>query len=686
MDAIQLLWHPAWQRLALALLHFLWQGAAVAVLAVAAVRLLALRSGPPRYAAYLLALVAMAACPVVTFCLVEAPVPAGLSPGRSDLEAMRAEPREWTVTHAPAPPARPIAPAPAVAPEVGPIPAAAEAAKIPGQSPRTSLTRRLSAALPWLTAGWLIGVFALSVRLLLGVAGMRRWRGRAEALPAHVADAVAALAGRMGLPGFARVFGSPLAPGPVVVGFLRPMVLLPAAMLANLPPEMLEAVIAHELAHVGRLDTWVNLFQRIAETVLFYHPAVWWLSGRLRNERELCCDELAVAATGRPLEYATALERSYRDALGRGRPALAAGLSTRNRSVLVRVKHVLGLAPSPTRSRWWPAGVLVVVAVSAVLIGMGISSADEKKVEPTSAPADDRATGHRAKLPNGVTVELVALWQGDGADRKWWRPDGTAVDKDHVAEYDRALTFVQPARGDGRGRYGYLYRTFPAEGVRLISGVSVGGVIAHHFQVCEPCSGQGQGTVNPYGYIEAKGWSTDGDRALSDTGEINFAVAAGKYTYVTSKVRNGVIGQTHPLAGGGTVEIYGLRRAHEGDRAREGSYLVTVKAQAGDVDLVASCIAADGKAYGGAAGGVTGTEGVVSKWRIDRPTVEMTYELPVRGQAVTEVVIGYRRFQAVGLHDVALRPGLPRAPSSSTTSPPRPRCPRPGRRGPCSSG
>ena len=84
----------------------------------------------------------------------------------------------------------------------------------------------------------------------------------------------------------------------VALGYLRPMVLLPATLVTQMPPEMLEAIIAHELAHIRRLDLWVNLAQRVVETLLFYHPAVWWLSSRLRSERELCCDELAVRVTG----------------------------------------------------------------------------------------------------------------------------------------------------------------------------------------------------------------------------------------------------------------------------------------------------------------------------------------------------------------------------------------------------
>ena len=68
------------------------------------------------------------------------------------------------------------------------------------------------------------------------------------------------------------------------------MILLPTSWLTELPPDMLESIIAHELAHIRRGDLWVNLLQRVIEVLLFYHPAVWWLSQRIRVERELCCD------------------------------------------------------------------------------------------------------------------------------------------------------------------------------------------------------------------------------------------------------------------------------------------------------------------------------------------------------------------------------------------------------------
>src|SRR5207237_4946041 len=112
---------------------------------------------------------------------------------------------------------------------------------------------------------------------------------------------------RLGLPAAAHVVESALVDVPTVVGWLRPAILLPIAALASLSPEQVEAILAHELAHIRRHDYAVNVLQTFAETLLFYHPAVWWVSKRIRVEREHCCDDVAVAVCGDAVCYAEAL-------------------------------------------------------------------------------------------------------------------------------------------------------------------------------------------------------------------------------------------------------------------------------------------------------------------------------------------------------------------------------------------
>jgi beta-lactamase regulating signal transducer with metallopeptidase domain len=155
----------------------------------------------------------------------------------------------------------------------------------------------------WTLPLWSLGVAVFSLRMVWAcrqVAGFRR-RGTPVEEPL-----LAGLCAKLGIRRAVRVMVSESADGPAVVGWMRPVILLPAAALTGMPADYLEAVLAHELAHVRRHDYLVNLLQMAVETLLFYHPAVWWVSARIRHERELCCDDLAADAAGR-LCYARAL-------------------------------------------------------------------------------------------------------------------------------------------------------------------------------------------------------------------------------------------------------------------------------------------------------------------------------------------------------------------------------------------
>src|SRR5206468_5310033 len=116
-----------------------------------------------------------------------------------------------------------------------------------------------------------------------------------------------ALQDQLGIRRLVQYCESTFLQAPAVIGWFRPIVFLPATALTGLSEEQLRVVIAHELAHIRRFDAFVNVFQVCVETLLFYHPAVWWLNRRIRAEREHCCDETAVALCGNPVEYARAL-------------------------------------------------------------------------------------------------------------------------------------------------------------------------------------------------------------------------------------------------------------------------------------------------------------------------------------------------------------------------------------------
>jgi hypothetical protein len=173
-----------------------------------------------------------------------------------------------------------------------------------------------------------------------------------------------------------RLLVSSLVEVPTVIGWLRPVVLVPVGALTGLPAAHVTALLAHELAHVRRLDYLANMLQRVVETVLFYHPAVWWVSDQIRSEREMCCDDLAVGAHGDALTYARALadlESCRRQHSTRHR---GAALAADGMSLLERIRRLLGHRPSmahvlPTPSAavsmtlLWALGIAVVAAHGA---------------------------------------------------------------------------------------------------------------------------------------------------------------------------------------------------------------------------------------------------------------------------------------------------------------------------------
>jgi beta-lactamase regulating signal transducer with metallopeptidase domain/thiol-disulfide isomerase/thioredoxin/protocatechuate 3,4-dioxygenase beta subunit/Leucine-rich repeat (LRR) protein len=372
MSPLEFLSQPIWQRLAFALLHFIWQGAVIATAVLAVVYLLRLRHGNARYAVYLLGFIAMSVCPLVTFAMLETPELAAAVPVVSQGGSEQVDSSAYTPV--PSLSVREALPVNDISPAEQDTVVAAEVL-VPLRQRVSEYLQRL---LPWGVLGWFAGVVVLSVRLLLGFVGMHRWRRRIEQLPKHLRERVAVLSSRLGMNGFSRVFLSPAALEAVAIGYLRPMVLLPVSMVTQMPPEMLEAVIAHELAHIRRFDLWVNLFQRVAETLLFYHPAVWWLSSRLRAEREFCCDEMAVKATRQRATYASALENVARARPLFKSPALAAGLGRGDKPILGRVRNVLGLAPTHQNSRFWVAGMIAMLLLAALVVPAAIALAQSQ--------------------------------------------------------------------------------------------------------------------------------------------------------------------------------------------------------------------------------------------------------------------------------------------------------------------
>jgi hypothetical protein len=225
------------------------------------------------------------------------------------------------------------------------------------------------------------GVMALSLRSLGGWIAAERFARRCTCPPEGIwEERFAALAKRLRISKPVRLAVSALAQVPAVVGWARPIVLVPAGVFAGLTAEQIEALLAHELAHVCRNDYLVNLFQTIAETLLFYHPAVWWVNRQIRNERENCCDDIAVEICGNRLAYVRALTEleQMRD----GTPRLA--MASTGGSLLNRVQRLLHMKQTAGSAHsGWIAGIGIVAA----LLVAGVAAHGLAQGTPPVAPA-----------------------------------------------------------------------------------------------------------------------------------------------------------------------------------------------------------------------------------------------------------------------------------------------------------
>ena len=291
-----------------ALLHFIWQGALIGLLT--ALVLNALRNARPqaRYAVACLALLLCVLAPIATMLLVVAPDVLGTDFGSVFVTS------------------------------------SSDAATRAGGalSMLAPTTAQLHAYLPAIVAAWAAGTCLLSLRMAFGLAWVRRmrnvpqgpeqlaWQARLDAMAVHF------LLGR----GVTLRLVDDLA-SPVSAGWLRPVVLVPVGLLTRMPTDLIEALLAHELAHIRRHDYLINLLQNAIEAVLFYHPVVWWLSHRIRVEREQIADQLASELACAPRRLALALsELSELQRTAPG-PALRLAQAATGNQLVSRIQRLL---------------------------------------------------------------------------------------------------------------------------------------------------------------------------------------------------------------------------------------------------------------------------------------------------------------------------------------------------------
>jgi len=336
------------------LVHFIWQGAFIAFVFAVLNRMFARVGANVRYLLGCGTLLLMLLAPISTFVVLR--------------DAASTPSPRFTAQQAPRTARAPIA---RKSPSAVLVATESSQARIVPMILSGMRSARLAALLPWFVTAWGIGVLLLSIRLLGGWWMVHRLRrSMTNTVIPEWQPRLQTLARRIGVSRPVRLFRSALVQVPTAIGWLHPMILLPASTLTGLTPQQIESILAHELAHIRRHDYLVNLLQSLVETLLFYHPAVWWVSRRIREERELCCDDLAVRVAGDPLVYADAL---YRLEQMRGQAAPLA-LAANGGSLLARIKRLIATPHGDDQSSRGLAAVLGTAIVFVLMTTPGVQS------------------------------------------------------------------------------------------------------------------------------------------------------------------------------------------------------------------------------------------------------------------------------------------------------------------------
>jgi len=298
----------------------------------------------------------------------------------------------------------------------------------------------LEPAVPWVAPFWFGGVLFIYLRALASCLAVRRMRYRGICVTEQRWQTeLTRLGGLLRVSPPVRLLESSLAEVPLVLGHFRPLILIPAGLLAGLPARQIEAILLHELAHIRRHDYLINVLQRLAEGLLFYHPAAWWISGVMRSERENCCDDIVVKVTGNARDYAETLAALEQNRFGGRQPAIAmTGGPLMKRIHRLLYPHAQSTAGAPLLA----AAALLTVGVVSVAAWQAGSplrmAANEQSGQEAKRAAEEEAKA-KETIPAGL--EAYAKWMHqdvvyiiDDAERTAFRNLQTNAERDKFIE------------------------------------------------------------------------------------------------------------------------------------------------------------------------------------------------------------------------------------------------------------
>lgn len=420
MSAIpsSLIEHAGW-----VLLHSVWQFATIAALIFVGNRLLKNASASARYMLLLSGLLLVTVAPVATWFVLPKPL--------DDTMVAMVEPPALPLLDELTPP--PIATAqrdpafeystdtPSGIVDLPSIPPAIAIENVSAVKWYERLTDVLQPWLSTIVVLWCVGVLLFSVRPVVGWLNVRRLRMVGTSpVTENVQQALQSIAERLRVNRQVEILASTVVTSPIVVGCFRSVILLPASFIANVPATQLEAILAHELAHVRRYDYLINLLQTLVETLFFYHPAVWWLSHRIRIERENCCDDLVVATFANNADYGRAL-LAVEEFRNKAVPPSTLALGAQGGSLLDRVRRLL--KPPEQDRRAGSAGAVALTVLTIGLLVVGFWASAETQADDEAVTESAHPDSLMVDIADGISLELLAVHPHN--DRtKAWHPNG----------------------------------------------------------------------------------------------------------------------------------------------------------------------------------------------------------------------------------------------------------------------
>jgi ankyrin repeat protein/beta-lactamase regulating signal transducer with metallopeptidase domain len=269
--------------------------------------------------------------------------------------------------------------------------------------------------MPSVVALWFLGMLIFLLKFLGGLAYSQRLKHyRTESIPESWQVKIDVLCKKLNIDQTITTLKSGVARVPMVIGYIKPVVLIPASLFTGLTPQQIESILAHELAHIARHDYLLNLIQSMIEILYFYHPAVWWISGSLRREREHCCDDIAVKLSGDSRIFARTLADLQERCLEKNTLSMALAGS---RNKLFQRIHRLVNQPKMKSSfgEGFFTALVIIICLTAVAFSMKKSSQttrpDAENIQSDSMVISDQqeaTTQEFLDTPPSAAEERVA--------------------------------------------------------------------------------------------------------------------------------------------------------------------------------------------------------------------------------------------------------------------------------------